>query len=348
MGQLKTNEVDGWLARTPPPTPIVLVYGPDRGLVTERARVYAEKCGIPLDDPFSVVRLDASDVDKQAGRLVDEANTMPMFAGRRLIWVRNALGQKALADDVKVLCADPPRDTLILIEAGDLKKGVGMRAVVEASAAALALPCYADDAAATDTLIDAQLAKAGMTMAQEARTVLRQHIGGDRIATRSELEKLVLASMGSDAISLSDVRALVGDASALSAEDMVDAIFVGDLAGFDRLFSSQIRAASQTFTVLSAVQRQFQALLALRLAMEREGRSAGAAVAAARPPVFFSRRKLVENALLQWTSNELVEILGRLHRTVHETRRRADLAVALTHKTLTELIFRQRSTARRA
>ena len=41
--------------------------------------------------------------------------------------------------------AEPPRDAVIVIEAGDLKKGVGLRAVVEAAASAMALPCYADE-----------------------------------------------------------------------------------------------------------------------------------------------------------------------------------------------------------
>ena len=49
---------------------------------------------------------------------------MSMFSARRLIWVRNAAAQKGLADAVKALCADPPRDAIVLIEAGDLKKGV--------------------------------------------------------------------------------------------------------------------------------------------------------------------------------------------------------------------------------
>ena len=108
MAQLKAHEVDGWLARPQQNTPIVLVYGPDRGLVSERARRFAEKAGVPLDDPFSVVKLDASDLDKEPGRLLDEANTLPMFAGKRLLWVRNAGGQKTLADDVKALCKVEP------------------------------------------------------------------------------------------------------------------------------------------------------------------------------------------------------------------------------------------------
>ncbi|TIP81247.1 MAG: DNA polymerase III subunit delta, partial [Mesorhizobium sp.] len=115
MAQKKGYEVDSWLARPDPRISIVMLYGPDRGLVAERAKAFAGKTGLPLDDPFSVVRLDGSEVDRDEGRLLDEARTVPMFSDRRLLWVRNASGQKALADDVKALTTEPPRDAIILI-----------------------------------------------------------------------------------------------------------------------------------------------------------------------------------------------------------------------------------------
>ena len=115
MAQKKAYEVDSWLARPDPKTTIVLLYGPDRGLVAERARSFAVATGLPLEDPFSVVRLDASEIDRDTGRLLDEARTVPMFSARRLLWVRNAATQKGLVDDVKALCAEPPADAIILI-----------------------------------------------------------------------------------------------------------------------------------------------------------------------------------------------------------------------------------------
>ncbi|RWE04580.1 MAG: DNA polymerase III subunit delta, partial [Mesorhizobium sp.] len=88
MAQKKGYEVDSWLAKPDPAMAIVLLYGPDRGLVAERAKAFAAKTGLPLDDPFSVVKLDGAEVDRDEGRLLDEARTVPMFSDRRLLWVR--------------------------------------------------------------------------------------------------------------------------------------------------------------------------------------------------------------------------------------------------------------------
>jgi DNA polymerase-3 subunit delta len=334
MAQKKAYEVDSWLARPDPRISIVLLYGPDRGLVAERAKAFVTKTGLPLDDPFSVVRLDGSEVDRDEGRLLAEARTVPMFSERRLLWVRNASGQKALADDVKALTAEPPRDAIILIEAGDLKKGVGLRAVVEAAENAIALPCYADEARDIDVVIDDELRKAGMSMALDARQALRRNLGGDRLASRGEIEKLVLYAHGQKEIGLDDVKAMSGDVSGLSFDAAVDALLEGKIGDFDTAFTRHCQSGGQPFLVLSAAMRQLQSIQAMRGQMDSGGRNAASVVAAARPPVFFSRRKLVETAVERWNSEALGRALSRLQAAILQTRRRPDLSVALARQAL--------------
>ncbi|MER9442567.1 DNA polymerase III subunit delta [Mesorhizobium sp. M0340] len=348
MAQKKAYEVDAWLAKPDPRVSIVLLYGPDRGLVAERAKAFAGKTGLPLDDPFSVVRLDGSEVDRDEGRLLDEARTVPMFSERRLLWVRNAGAQKALADDVKALTSEPARDAIILIEAGDLKKGVGLRAVVEAADNAMALPCYADEARDIDTVIDDELRKAGMSMTLEARQALRRNLGGDRLASRGEIEKLVLYAHGQAEIGLDDVKATSGDVSGLSFDAAVDALLEGRIADFDTAFTRHCQSGGQPFLVLSSAMRQLQTIQAMRGQMDAGGRNAASVVAAARPPVFFSRRKLVEKALERWSSEALGRALNRLQTAVLQTRRRPDLSVALARQALLGIAVESARLAQRA
>lgn len=334
MAQKKAHEVDGWLRRPDPAVRIVLFYGPDRGLVSERARAFAGSTGLPLDDPFSVIKLDASDLDQQPGRLVDEARTVPMFAERRLIWVRNAGAQKGLADEIRLLIAEPSRDAVILVEAGDLKKGAALRASVEGGEAAMALPCYADEARSLDALIDEAMRKAGLTITLEARQLLKRSLGGDRMASRGEIEKLALYAFGQTSIGMEDVVASTGDAAALSVDELVDAVLEGRTDDLDSIYSRIALAGNQVFAVLSAMIRQFQLLHLLRSGMAESGQSAAAAVAGARPPVFFARRRSVESALQRWDANALVHILARLQSAVLLTRRQPDLAVSSTRQML--------------
>ena len=334
MAQLKAHEIDAWLKQPRPGTPAVLIYGPDRGLVSERAQRFAALSGLPLDDPFSAVRMEAVDLEKTPGRLLSEADTIAMFAAKRLLWVRNAGAQKALADDVKAFCAAPPADVMLLIEAGDLKKSAALRSVVEASPNALALPCYADDAKAIDALIEDEMRSAGLKLAPDARQALRASLGGDRMASRAELRKLALYAMGREIVELADIAAAIGDVSAISIEEAVDAALAGELAVFDTAFARHVSGGGQAYAVVSAMMRQLQTLQAMRAAMDRDSKPASAIVATARPPVFFSRRSLVETLLQRWDGASISRILGRLQDTVLQSRRRADLATALARQAL--------------
>ncbi|RWM25835.1 DNA polymerase III subunit delta [Mesorhizobium sp.] len=334
MAQKKGYEVDSWLAKPDPAIAIVLLYGPDRGLVAERAKTFAAKTGLPLDDPFSVVKLDGAEVDRDEGRLLDEARTVPMFSDRRLLWVRNASGQKALADDIKALTAEPARDAIILIEAGDLKKGAGLRAIVEAAGNAIALPCYADEARDLDSVIDDELRKAGMSMTLDARQALRRNLGGDRLASRGEIEKLTLYAHGQKEITFDDVSAMSGDVSGASFDDAIDAMLDGKVGDFDVAFTRHCQSGGHPFLVLSSAMRQLQAIQVMRGQMDSGGRNAASVVAGARPPVFFSRRKLVEKTLERWNVEALGRALNRLQTAVLQTRKRPDLSEALARQAL--------------
>lgn len=337
MAQKKAHEVEAWVRAPDLRFPVILVYGPDRGMVSERAQTIAAATGLQLSDPFSVVRIDAAALESEPGRLLDEARTVPMFADRRLIWVRGAAAQKQLSDDLQPLLEDPPRDSIVLIEGGELRKGAALRSLVEASPRGMALPCYPDEGRDLDRLIDETFSRDGLSIAPEVRQLLRRSLGGDRMASRGELDKLALYCRGAGKVTIDDVVATIGDVAALSLDEVIDAMLLGRSDEMDLTLTRLIAAGTPPFQLLSAAMRQFQTLLGLGTEMERGGRNAASAVASARPPVFFSRRKTVETALRTWSPDKAARALERLQAAVLTTRRRPDLAVAATRHALIAL-----------
>lgn len=346
MAQKKAHEVDAWLARAQPDTGIVLVYGPDRGLVSERAERFARSTGLALDDPFVVIRLDAAVLEKDRGRLLDEAHAVAMFASRRLIWIRGAGADKRLAEDVKTLAATPSEDAIVLIEAGDLKKGAALRATVETAPSGMALPCFADEGRELDRLIDEELAAAGLAIDLDARRLLRDSLGGDRLATRSELQKLTLYMHGGQRIGRDDVVAAISDVAESGTDDIVDAALAGDLAATDAALVRSLASSGATFQILSGAMRQLQALHLMRAAVDK-GASVASVVGAARPPVHFSRRGAVEKALSLWPTERVARALVRLQALVLTTRRRPELAVPAIRQAMLGLAAEAAASARR-
>lgn len=336
MAQLKSHEADRFVARPDWSYAVFLMYGPDHGLAGERAKSLANASGVALDDPFSTIRIDATTRDADPDRLMNEAYTVGMFGGRRLIWLRGAANDRTLVGQVDRLLADPPPDTVLLIEAGDLKKG-GLRGAVEKSRAGMAIPCYADNERSLQTLIDQSFSSANQRLELDARQFLMNHLGGDRAASRAELDKVLLYALGQPIVTLADVRAVCGDASALAFDDVCMAVLTGDLDGLDRAmvkFESGGGAPSALFAILT---RQFHSLDRLRSEMDQAGKSPGSAVASAKPPIFFARRKAMELALSIWTASAIRAALTRLRDGVLQARRTRHLEPDVLRMTLLAL-----------
>jgi DNA polymerase III subunit delta len=323
MTELKAKDVESYLRRAPAHA-IIVVYGPDRGLVSERAGNIAKNTGVALDDPFSAIRLDAADIDADPPRLADEAATISMFGGKRLIWVKGTGGPKFISA-VTSLCEHPPTDALVLIEAGELKKDSALRKVAEKSAAAVTLPCYADEGRGIETLIDEMLNQHRLSIDLDARQWLKARLGGDRLASRSELEKLALYTMGQGKITLEDARQSAGDVSALSIDAVIEAVMTGNAAAADAAFGKLVTGKQPTALVLSAMIRQLQTLLPLRESMERDNKSIATLVAAWRPPLFGPRKTFIEQALANWPLDSIARALERLSFATLEARRKSVL-----------------------
>lgn len=347
MAQKKANEVDSFLARPTSSFPVVLLYGPDKGLVSERARRFAEASKLPLDDPFAVIRMEADEIEADPAKLADEARTISMFGGQRLIWIKNAAGQKKLAEAIKLLATEPPQETFVLVEAGDLKKGAGLRSAVENASAGMALPCYSDDSRGIDGVIDDVLAEWKIQITLDGRQLLRASLGGDRLATRGELEKLCLYARGKERIDIDDVREAVGDVAGLSTDEVIDAVLAGDLARFEVSFDRVVKSGTAPFLVLNTAMRQFQQVQTLRHIADTERKSASVVVAAARPPIFFNRKKLIENAVSRWSGESLARVMERLQRAVLESRQNAGLAIPIIRQCLLAIGVESLRNARR-
>ena len=263
MAVLKSSEIDVFLAKPSDRVTLVLVYGPDDGLVTERATQLVRTAAPGADDPFSLVRLEGADLVSDPARLVDEARTVSLFGARRVVWVRDC-GARNLLPAVQPLLDEPAVGSLVVLEAGDLKKTAPLRKRIEDHSSALALPCYADGAQDLARLVDREIRDAGLTIDADAREALEALLGRDRMATRGELRKLCLYVQGTGRVTLADVRAIVGDASALAVDELVDAVAGGDPATADRLLGRLEASGTPPSVAGTMLQRHFQLLERLR------------------------------------------------------------------------------------
>src|SRR5260370_10020527 len=93
--KLAGARVEAFLRRPDADVRAVLLYGPDAGLVRERAETVARTICPDLQDPFRVADLAAASLVADPARLADEAAQISLMGGSRVIRVREAGAARA-------------------------------------------------------------------------------------------------------------------------------------------------------------------------------------------------------------------------------------------------------------
>ena len=105
---VKASDADRFATRPPPGIAAVLFYGPDQGLVRERAEACAKSVVPDLTDPFRISEFSDGALESDPARLFDEAAAISMLGGRRVLRVRGA--GKLSAEIIETERNTPVRD----------------------------------------------------------------------------------------------------------------------------------------------------------------------------------------------------------------------------------------------
>jgi DNA polymerase III subunit delta len=319
MVALRGKEIDSFLARPDPGRPIILLYGPDAGLVRERADALLKSAVDNVDDPFSLVRLDGDELSAEPSRLVDEALTVPLFGGRRAIRVR--AGSRSFASGIDALADTPLKDCRIVIEAGDLRAESPLRKACERAKTAVAIGCYPDG--------ERDLAK------------LMSLLGGDRQASRNELKKLTLFAHGEGEVTLDHVMSVVADASELKLDPIVDGAFAGKPDLVETEFQKAMIAGTYPGMIIASAQRQAAWLHKSALAIA-EGAPPSSVLDGGFPRLHFSRKPMVEIALRNFSPARLVAIIDQLGTAALDMRKQTALAAVIAQRALLSIAVNAR------
>lgn len=299
--KISAAKAGGFVCAPPDDVPAILIYGPDLGLVRERAETATKAVSGTLSDPFGVVELTPATLRNDPARLTDEACALSMTGGRRVVRLRDA------ADVVTGAVKDAigaSVSALIIVEAGDLSPRSKLRGLFEKTENVAAIPCYMDEGPTLEFLVRETLASAGLSASRAVVSWITSNLGADRMITRMELEKLILYTMGQSTVALKDAQAIIGDATAMALDDVVLAAASGD---FKNLISSLARARFEGMTAVAVLRATSRHLFRLEeaCAAMASGAPADQAMKSLRPPVFFKQRPDFLKQLTRWHQKSL-------------------------------------------
>jgi DNA polymerase-3 subunit delta len=339
MSIVNSAAADAFIQRLPKEIRFYLVHGQDEGLAHERVKAIIQSRIGEDPDPLRLVRFEGDALARDPGALADEAYAISMFGGNRAIWI-DAQGRDLLPA-LEPLFARPPTDCTIVVKAGQLKKGIALRAAFEGSAARASIECYSDDANALESLIDAEARAAGLAIAPDARAALVDMVGADRRTTRGEITKLLLYARGRPQITIEDVEAIVSDAAPSNLDAVIDHALLGDLPAVEASAARFFHEGGDADYLMIRLIARLTLLHRLRLEMD-QGRSFDAGCQALFVKLPPSARRALARQAERWTSESIAERLPAVRLASARVRIESELGEVLATRALWALASQRR------
>ena len=293
-----SRNLNAFLNKPPEHVLAVLVYGKDAGLVHERVLRITRAVVENPADPFRVSELGSGEILADPSKLTDEFTAQCLVGGRRIVRIR--LGNENISDSLRALFELPKQNALIVLEAGFLSASSSVRRFMEKEDKTAVIACYQDNSADLSSLISELTQSQGLNISRTAKNYLLNHLGSDRMVSRSELEKLALFVGSNTDVSIEDVVAIIGDSSAFSLDELVYTAASGNK---DTLNESLLRTAAEGFSTIALLRATQRHLHRLLLASEicAGGKTPNEAMKLLRPPVIFTFAQQFLKQLGVWT-----------------------------------------------
>lgn len=308
--KISARQVDPFIKNPDKAVRVVLIYGPEEGLMRERAKALGLTIVTDLNDPFNAATLSAGQIGEDPARLNDEAMAQSMMGGGRLIRITD--GADKLTVHIKSYLQNPSPDNLVIIEGGDLGPRSSLRKLCEKETNAAALPCYMEGERELGNFIRETLHAQNIQIAPDALTWLSATLVGDRQRAMRELEKLVIyAGAGAQQITLDDAQACCGTAGDRSLDELVSAIGAGQTDKTLTIYKQMLEEGIAVIAMLRTLQNHYRRLHQAQ-AHVRSGKSADMAMKSLSPPVFFKQTDSFRMQLNKYSPKALENILGRL------------------------------------
>lgn len=319
--KLQARQIDSFLKSPDKTVRAILVYGPDQGLVRDRAKTLGLTVVPDLNDPFNAAHLTGELIESDPSRFFDEVNAQSLMGGTRLIRVTDVENKFAvhLKDWLK---SNPSDGALVVIEGGALGPRDALRKCCEEAVNAAALPCYIPDERDMAHFIRDLVTAEKKSIEQDAVLWLSQSLKGDRAFARMEIEKLCLyVGAQQPTITLKDAQASCGEAGENGVDDLIEAVFGRNPLKAMETFRRLTDEGTDIIVIERSLQNHVRRLHQVKLDIEENGDSLETAMKRLQPPVFFKQEDRFKSQVQKFSGAYLRKLLARLAAIEAETKK---------------------------
>lgn len=286
--------------------PLYLLYGEEPYLVERAVKKLLERA---VDPGFRDFNLDLFYGNECKGEeIFSAAQTLPMFAERRVVLVKKGGDLPAAAQEILLpYLQDPCPGTCLILQADkvDGRKKFYAEFKKRGNAVEFKRP-YENQ---LGPYVRDEVRAAGKRIDPEAAELLALLVGNNLQELVSQVEKLCTYCGKKETVSVADVKAIVSDTKAESVFEFTDALGGKDLSKALRILTSLMQDGEAPLRLLGAVARHYRQLWQVRELMDRKVPSADLAKASGVNPYFLN--KVVAQAR-NYTVGELRQVFERM------------------------------------
>jgi DNA polymerase III subunit delta len=318
----------------------ILIYGDD----ASAAEAYAAKAAKVLASLSATsevsLQLDPSLLNSNPAWLLDEFQALSLLGDRRAIIV-SGVGETSLKAIQPLLDTDSAGNFVILI-AGSLAKSSKLRSAVEQASRFVVLPLYEARQQDLDASLTDIMKQNGLVLDDEARLQFFELVGNERMIVVQEANKLAIYALGQQVVSRADVVAACGATAETGISDVIDDVLGGNYEAIESMSNAaggDVNALRNCLPLIAFHLVQLQALQQDRL----NGKALDAAIASARPPIHFSRRRKYERQLKLLDANRIEKFQLAIEHLTYVSRAVSDLSSSIVGRGLISIAREVRS-----
>lgn len=236
--------------------PVYLIFGEESYLIRQcRDRLKTALMAGGSDMNFN--RYQGKEV--QVPQVIDQAETLPFLAERRVILLERTGLLKSGGDELAEYIKDMPETTVIIMAEDEVDKRCKLYKAIDKIGKCLEL-CHGDEKSVAGW-VGSRVKKNGKQLSNGAYQLFRESVGDDMELMDKELDKLLAYCMDRDVITEDDVRAICIRQITTEIFKMTDAMVAGNRKEVMKRYFDMVEMQESPMYILTMLTRQFRLML---------------------------------------------------------------------------------------
>ena len=265
---------------------LYLLTGPEDYL---RARYLKALCDAAVPESDTMNRTVFEGKDTREGEIIDLAETMPFFADRRLIVVRDSGFFKSGAETLCDYLQELPDHLVLVFSEAEVDKRGRLYKTVKKVGRVTEFPIQ--DAEHLRHWLAGVIGKAGKKMTRRSADIFLDAVGTDMGRLDKEIDKLIAYVGEREEITEQDIAAVTSPGIENRIFDMISAVTAGEKERALALYSDLLALKEPPMRILVLIERQYRQMLLVK-EMKLDGSSETETAEALKLPPFVVRKML--------------------------------------------------------